>query len=210
MCDGFCNEDSLMWRRSRVTRVLSWARGKKCKAGKTTVSHFLPPNQFQPSRMDLSGFVQFNFYFPALFWFSVSIYLISTSLVYTQLCLHPLNTYFSAFHKPFVPLWLLSCQFIHFLQQTTKPKPVWAADRHVSTKDRGRKTPWFNALWRKKTGSMGREMGCSLIWWIFLTQTGNKVSAASADTVCVRPNKHIFSTSSGSVLGKKMQTKAKK
>lgn len=69
MCDGFCNEDSLMWRRSRVTRVLSWARGKKCKAGKTTVSHFLPPNQFQPSRMDLSGFVQFNFYFPALFWF---------------------------------------------------------------------------------------------------------------------------------------------
>lgn len=33
MCDGFCNEGALMWRRSRVSRVLSWVGGEECEAG---------------------------------------------------------------------------------------------------------------------------------------------------------------------------------
>lgn len=55
----------------------------------------------------------------------------------------------------------------------------------------------------KKCAAWGGKWACSLIWWIFLTYTGKKVSTAGGADMCVCPNKCVFPSSSASVSNKR-------
>lgn len=109
--------------------------------------------------------------------------------------------YFPAFLKPFVPLWLFWNKFRHFLLQTTKPQPVWVADRCVHIGSREKNT-LIRCIVKEKDGQRGEENSPALwfdgYFWRKLVKRWVLVWCW-----CVCPNKCVSLSSSASDSNKR-------
>ncbi len=202
MCDAFCNEGSLMWRRSRVSLVEWEVRNARQVRHSSVCWLKVLLSPVRPRSAILNA--------NASLWSSaVSVFpqdpgFQSTFSSLVQVCFHvSACVMYIIYTLVYFPLSHFDSSETNSDISCSKPQPVWAADRHVSTKDQERNTLWFEALWRKKMGSVGREWARSLIWWIFLTQTGKKVSPAGGADMCVCPNKSVSPSSSAAVSNKR-------
>lgn len=173
MCDDFCNKSSLMCRISGVSGVLSWVEGKECKVCVCVLIHFFgsPISYLIILNTDVSLRISLSLYRHQ------SIFYLHIFLMYSIYT--PLRT-FCPTPTALKPIQNISCSRLQssaLCEMLTDERPQRTErQKHFD----------FDALWRKKKGSVewGKVLR-SLIWWMFLTQTGKKVSADGGADVCV-------------------------